>query len=115
MSQHSSLGLISRLMLGLIRAYQLSLSLLLGRRCRYLPTCSDYTAEAIRQHGPWPGFWLGLARIQRCRPMGGDGFDPVPEHLDPAARWFVPWRYGVWRFSPSDARSNTSGHPHRHD
>jgi putative membrane protein insertion efficiency factor len=111
MSPHQPLGPVSRIMLGLIRAYQLSLSLLLGRRCRYLPTCSDYTADAIRQHGPWAGFWLGLARIQRCRPGGGDGFDPVPEHLDPAARWFAPWRYGVWRFSPDHA----SGDPHPHD
>ena len=43
-----------------IRAYQLTFSLLLGRRCRYLPTCSDYTDEAIARHGVWAGGWVGL-------------------------------------------------------
>jgi putative membrane protein insertion efficiency factor len=81
-------------MLGLIRAYQLSLSLLLGRRCRYLPTCSEYTADAIRLHGPWRGFWIGLARVTRCHPWGGDGFDPVPDSLPHDASWYRPWRYG---------------------
>lgn len=84
-------------MLGLIRAYQLSLSVVLGRRCRYLPTCSEYTADAIRLHGPWPGFWIGLARVTRCHPWGGDGFDPVPQDLPADGRWYRPWRYGVWR------------------
>lgn len=62
----------------LIRAYQVSFSLLLGRRCRYLPTCSDYASEAIERHGAWRGFLLGLARVSRCHPWGGEGFDPVP-------------------------------------
>ncbi|MEM8878092.1 MAG: membrane protein insertion efficiency factor YidD [Pseudomonadota bacterium] len=84
-------------MLGLIRAYQLSLSVVLGRRCRYLPTCSEYTADAIRQYGPWPGFWIGLARVTRCHPWGGDGFDPVPQSLPADGRWYTPWRYGVWQ------------------
>jgi putative membrane protein insertion efficiency factor len=89
-------------MLGLIRAYQLSLSLLLGRRCRYLPTCSEYTADAIRLHGPWRGFWIGLARVTRCHPWGGDGFDPVPDSLPHDASWYRPWRYGKWRIDGRD-------------
>jgi putative membrane protein insertion efficiency factor len=51
---------------GLIRFYQLTISSLFGRRCRYLPTCSDYAMDAIRQHGAWAGFWLGLAGMAAC-------------------------------------------------
>ena len=66
-------------LLALIRAYQLSFSMLIGRRCRYLPTCSEYASEAIRKHGAWRGVALGVARATRCHPWGGQGFDPVPE------------------------------------
>ena len=55
----------------LIRFYQLSFSALLGRRCRYLPTCSAYADEAIRRHGLWAGGWMATARICRCHPWGG--------------------------------------------
>jgi hypothetical protein len=68
-----------RLMLGLIRAYQLTLSPWLGRDCRYLPTCSAYAAEAIRRFGPRRGAWLALRRLGRCHPWGGAGYDPVPD------------------------------------
>ncbi len=67
------------LLLFLIRVYQLTLSAIMGRRCRYLPTCSDYARSAIEKHGAWRGFWLGLSRVSRCHPWGGDGYDPVPE------------------------------------
>lgn len=80
----------------LIRTYQLTLSSLLGRACRYAPTCSSYTSEAIARFGLWAGGWIGLARILRCRPGGGSGYDPVPEHLPADARWDRPWRYGRW-------------------
>ena len=66
-------------LLFLIRFYQLTLSMLVGRRCRYLPTCSDYARTAIEKHGAGRGFLMGLARVSRCHPWGGDGFDPVPE------------------------------------
>jgi uncharacterized protein len=85
----------------LIRAYQLSLSALIGRQCRYLPTCSDYTDEAIARHGLWAGSFMGLARLCRCHPWGGSGFDPVPQTLPPGAHWALPWRYGEWRQRPS--------------
>ena len=70
------------LLLALIRTYQLTLSAFVGRRCRYLPTCSDYASEAIRRHGAWHGFLLAVARISRCHPWGQSGFDPVPEVYD---------------------------------
>jgi uncharacterized protein len=63
----------------LIRLYQLSFSMLVGRSCRYLPTCSDYTMEAIEKHGSGRGILMGTARICRCHPWGQDGFDPVPQ------------------------------------
>jgi putative membrane protein insertion efficiency factor len=68
-----------RLMLGLIRVYQLTLSPWLGRDCRYMPTCSAYAAEAIRRFGPRRGAWLALKRVGRCHPWGGAGYDPVPD------------------------------------
>lgn len=66
------------LMVGLLRAYQLVVSPLLGPRCRYWPSCSHYTVEAIQVHGPLRGGWLGAKRIVRCHPGCEGGIDPVP-------------------------------------
>jgi len=60
------------------RAYKLTLSPWIGRQCRYLPTCSDYAAEALIRHGPLRGGYLAARRFCRCHPWGGSGFDPVP-------------------------------------
>ena len=70
--------LVSHLLRGIIRGYQIFFSPLLGPRCRHLPTCSDYALEAVAHHGPWRGAWLALCRIGRCHPLGTSGFDPVP-------------------------------------
>ncbi|MDB5650168.1 MAG: rane protein insertion efficiency factor YidD [Hyphomicrobiales bacterium] len=80
-----------------IRTYQLTLSSLVGRQCRHLPTCSSFTDEAIQLHGLWAGGWMGFARICRCTPWGTSGYDPVPEHVPAAAGTLTPWRYGFWR------------------
>ena len=80
-----------------IRAYQLSFSAFLGRQCRYLPSCSAYTDEAIARYGLWPGAVMGLARLCRCHPWGNSGFDPVPDRLPAGSSWLTPWRYGQWR------------------
>lgn len=79
-----------------IRVYQLTFSALLGRTCRYLPTCSAYADEAIARHGAWAGGWMGAARICRCHPWGGSGYDPTPRTVPAGASWRRPWRYGVW-------------------
>lgn len=66
------------LLIGLIRIYQYAISPLMGRSCRYVPTCSEYTVEAIRKHGAIKGGWLGAKRIGRCHPWHPGGYDPVP-------------------------------------
>lgn len=75
--------MLTLLLRGLIRCYQLLISPLLPPSCRYLPTCSHYAAEAITTHGPLKGSWLALRRLLRCHPWGAGGYDPVPP---PAAR-----------------------------
>jgi putative membrane protein insertion efficiency factor len=67
------------ILLFLIRGYQLVLSPLMGSNCRYYPTCSCYTHEAIEKHGAFKGMWLGIKRISRCHPWAAGGYDPVPE------------------------------------
>jgi len=68
----------SHIVLALLSVYRWTLSPLLGPACRYEPSCSRYTEEAIRRHGALHGSWLGLRRLLRCHPFGGSGFDPVP-------------------------------------
>lgn len=63
----------------LLRAYQWLLSPLLGCRCRFLPTCSDYALEAVRLHGGVRGSWLTLKRLARCHPFAAPGLDPIPQ------------------------------------
>jgi putative membrane protein insertion efficiency factor len=60
------------------RAYKLTLSPLIGRQCRFEPSCSDYAAKALIDHGPWRGSWLTARRLCRCHPWGGWGYDPPP-------------------------------------
>ena len=63
----------------LIRFYQYVLSPYLGgNKCRFTPTCSQYTAEAIKKYGPIKGIFLGAKRLSKCHPRRGQGYDPVP-------------------------------------
>ena len=62
----------------IIRAYQLLISPLTPPTCRYQPTCSAYSLEALKKHGVFKGGWLALKRIFSCHPWGGNGHDPVP-------------------------------------
>jgi uncharacterized protein len=81
---------LTRLLVGLIRLYQWTVSPLLGNCCRYHPSCSQYTLEALRRFGP-VGLFLGGWRLLRCNPFSRGGYDPVPERF--------PW--------PGTARSRT--------
>ena len=63
----------------LVRFYQAAISPYLPSSCRYQPTCSHYTLEALKMHGLFKGGWLAIKRIGSCHPWGGSGYDPVPE------------------------------------
>ena len=72
----------AKLLIALIRAYQLTLSPYLGGSCRFLPSCSSYAIEAIRTHGAARGTVLAVRRLARCHPFGHAGYDPVPAPSD---------------------------------
>lgn len=68
-----------KLLIWLIRGYQLLLSPFLGNHCRFYPSCSSYAMSAIDTHGVVRGCWLAIRRLLRCHPWHEGGFDPVPE------------------------------------
>jgi len=70
--------LIQRLVIDVIRLYQWTFSRLLPPTCRYHPSCSEYTAQAVQIHGVVKGLWLGSRRVLRCHPFATGGYDPVP-------------------------------------
>ena len=69
---------MKRVLLFLVRSYKAVLSPLLGRHCRYYPTCSEYMAQAIEKYGLIRGAGLGLKRLLRCHPFHAGGLDPLP-------------------------------------
>lgn len=69
---------MQRLLIGLIHLYRKLLSPLIGQQCRFTPSCSRYTEEAIELYGAWRGSWMGFKRILRCQPFCEGGHDPVP-------------------------------------
>ena len=78
-----------------VHFYRLFVSPLLGPRCRFQPTCSEYAVDAMRAHGAWAGGWLAAKRLARCHPFerlgAGHGFDPVPVAIS-RCPWYAPWR-----------------------
>ncbi len=70
--------ILAKLIIALIRVYQLVISPVLPNACRYSPTCSAFGIEAIVKYGPFKGTYLALKRFLRCNPWGGHGHDPVP-------------------------------------
>jgi hypothetical protein len=66
--------------IGLVRVYQVAISPWFGSNCRFTPTCSNYTIEAIREWGAFKGIILGVKRFSKCHPWGAHGYDPVPKN-----------------------------------
>lgn len=69
---------MKRVALAIIRAYQRFVSPSLPPSCRFYPTCSEYTYQAIEKHGVLRGGWLGVKRLSHCHPWNPGGYDPVP-------------------------------------
>jgi len=89
---------VRRIAIALVRGYQKAFSLLLGPRCRFHPTCSQYTIESIERFGTMRGMLLGFFRILRCQPLAEGGIDPVPATFPRR-----PWR----RTPPGPADDNS--------
>ncbi|MDB9774907.1 membrane protein insertion efficiency factor YidD [Vicingaceae bacterium] len=70
---------LSQIFIVLIRIYQYTISPILGANCRYTPTCSQYSIDAFKIHGPFKGLYLSVKRIISCNPWGGHGHQPVPK------------------------------------
>ena len=77
--------IMRKLVLSLVRLYQICISPVLPPRCIHMPTCSEYMLEAVQQHGVWHGLWLGLKRVLRCHPFSHGGYDPVPDKANEKA------------------------------
>jgi len=76
--------IISKILITFVKGYQYIVSPLMGPNCRFEPSCSKYTIQAIEKHGGLAGLWLSGKRILRCNPFGGCGCDPVPDKF----HWF---------------------------
>ncbi|AMS31091.1 MAG: membrane protein insertion efficiency factor YidD [Hyphomonadaceae bacterium] len=108
MARPTTLSVPARVLLAAQRVYKVTLSPLIGQQCRYLPSCSAYAADCVRQFGAWRGSWMGLARLCRCRPGGGSGYDPAPATCEPVSA-FTPWRYGDWKLGARLVDPNGAG------
>lgn len=69
---------VSHFLLGLIKVYQWTISPMLGQHCRFAPSCSQYSVEAIKKHGAWRGSLYTIRRLSKCHPWHAGGHDPVP-------------------------------------
>ncbi|WP_246265825.1 membrane protein insertion efficiency factor YidD [Aromatoleum diolicum] len=70
--------MLKALLLGMLGVYRYAVSPLLGRNCRFHPSCSEYAVEAVERHGAMRGGWLAFKRVGRCHPFHPGGYDPVP-------------------------------------
>ena len=80
--EFSTIAVIDRLLIVLLRGYKRFISPLLGPRCRFVPSCSEYAMEAIGRFGVLHGSWLAIRRVGRCHPLHPGGLDPVPPKTD---------------------------------
>ena len=71
-------GWCARMLISMVRAYQATFASFMGGHCRFQPTCSVYSIDALKTHGARRGVWLTIKRLCRCHPLGGFGYDPVP-------------------------------------
>ena len=92
---------MQRLLMGVVRGYRLFLSPWLGSSCRFEPTCSVYSLQALEQHGAAAGSYLTVRRLARCHPWCEGGLDPVPQELPRGMRLFS-------RLTPSDDTPSSS-------
>ncbi|NCB65776.1 MAG: membrane protein insertion efficiency factor YidD [Bacilli bacterium] len=93
---------MKKIFIGLIRGYQRFISPLFPPSCRYYPTCSNYSVQAIQKHGAIKGSIMGISRILRCHPFVKGGYDPVPE------------KFSIRRNNKEDEH-NHSEHEHSHE
>lgn len=70
--------MLKRIVLGLLRFYKRAVSPALPPSCRYVPSCSEYMAQAVERYGAATGVWMGVKRVLRCHPFHPGGYDPVP-------------------------------------
>lgn len=70
--------MLSKILVGFVRVYQMALRPAMPSACRYAPSCSEYAIEALKKYGAFKGTWLAVKRISRCHPWGRSGYDPVP-------------------------------------
>ena len=76
------MNILTYILIKLIKCYKFLISPLLGQSCRYLPTCSDYSIEALKTYGFFKGLFLSVKRILSCQPWGQGGFDPVKKEIE---------------------------------
>lgn len=103
-----SMTVPQRVLMSLVRGYRLVLSPWLGNACRFEPTCSAYSLQAIEKHGAGAGTYMTLQRLARCHPWCEGGHDPVPEHPPSLFRSFAagaPARTGTASSPPTDKTS----------
>lgn len=82
MCPHTLMNIIERCITGTIGVYQRVLSPMLGTHCRFYPSCSQYTIDAVRTRGAMVGLALGALRVARCNPLFPGGFDPIQEDVE---------------------------------
>ena len=68
---------MKHLLIGIVRFYQVFISPILPKTCRFYPTCSEYFIQAVRKYGALKGTWLGIKRISKCHPLNPGGYDPL--------------------------------------
>lgn len=92
--------IMQRMLMGVVKGYRLLLSPWLGSACRFEPTCSAYSLQALQQHGAAAGSYLTVRRLVRCHPWCDGGHDPVPQQLPRSMRLFS-------RLSPSNTQPSS--------